>query len=130
MNQFRRFMYGRYGFDRLTRDLVILSMLVTLVSSITKLLPLYILSYIIILYALFRAFSKNISQRSKENMIYQRRTGPIGKWLYHLKLALIGTKTHKYYQCSRCKQTIRVPRGRGKISITCPKCRNEFIRKT
>jgi hypothetical protein len=130
MNQFRRFMYGRYGFDRLTRDIVILSMLVTFIGSITRLLPLYVLSYLLLFYALFRTFSKNIQKRYNENMAYSRITGPIGKKLHDFFLILFGTKTHKYYRCSHCRQTIRVPKGKGKICITCPKCRSEFIRKT
>jgi hypothetical protein len=130
MNQFRRFMYGRYGFDPLTRDMVILSMLITLTASLTRWMPLYALSYLLLLYALFRTFSRNIQKRSKENMVYYKITGSFRKRLHDDILILIGTKTHKFYRCSKCKQTIRVPRGKGKICITCPKCRNEFVRKT
>lgn len=130
MNQFRRFLYGRYGFDRLTRDLVIVSMILTLFSSITGFTALYIVACIILLYAVFRTFSKNIPRRSNENMIYQRMAAPFGRKLHDITLTIFGTKTHKYYHCSRCRQTIRVPRGKGKICITCPKCRNEFIRRT
>lgn len=130
MNQFRRFLYGRYGYDRLTRDLVIVSMIFTLLSSFTGFTVLYILACFILLYAVYRTLSKNITKRSNENMVYQRMTAPLGKKSQDLFLTLLGTKTHKFYHCSRCRQTIRVPRGKGKICITCPKCRNEFIRRT
>ncbi len=130
MNQFRRFMYGRYGVDQFTIVLVVLSMIITFVSSFTKFLPIYALAYILLIYALFRTFSKNLQKRTRENQIFYQLSSSLKKKLTNIKLLLIGTKTHKYFKCSHCKQVIRVPRDRGKICITCPKCRREFVKKT
>lgn len=130
MNQFRKFMYGRYGFDRLTRDFVLLSMLFTLISSFTGFLPFYALGYIVLICALFRTFSKNIPKRSRENQIYIQMTSSLGKKLMNVKQILVGTKTHKYFRCNSCKQIIRVPRGKGNVCITCPKCKSEFVKRS
>ncbi len=130
MNRFRNFMIRRYGFDQFTRALVILSLLFSIITTFTQMTGLVIVAYIPFIYALYRAFSRDIQKRSQENMAFMRIIGNVRGKLKHLKLWLVGTKTHKYYTCQKCKQTIRVPRGKGKIAITCPKCRAEFIRRT
>lgn len=130
MNRFRNFMIGRYGFDQFTRALVIFSLLLSIITTFTQINGLVIVAYIPFFYALYRAFSRDIQKRSQENMAFMRYTGNVRNKLNHLKLWLVGTKTHKYFTCSKCKQTIRVPRGKGKIAITCPKCKTEFIRRT
>ncbi|MDF2906602.1 MAG: hypothetical protein K0R34_1923 [Herbinix sp.] len=130
MNRFRNFMIGRYGFDQFTRALVILSLLLSVITTFFRINGLVILAYIPLFYALYRAFSRDIQKRSKENMAFMKYTTNIKNRLNHLKLWLVGTKTHKYFTCSKCKQTIRIPRGKGKIAITCPKCKAEFVRRT
>ncbi len=130
MNRFRNFMIGRYGVDQFSRALIVLSLLISAFTTLTRLTGLVIIAYIPIIYALYRMFSKDIQKRSKENVAYMKYFGDFKRKLNNLKLWLVGTKTHKYYTCSKCKQTIRVPRGKGKIAITCPKCKAEFIRRT
>lgn len=130
MNQLRRFMYGRYGLDNYTRALIGVALILSLIGAFTRNGVLVLVSYIPILYAVFRMFSKNIAKRSQENLVYCNMTRSLKNKLKNFKLALIGTKTHKYYRCPRCRQMIRVPRDKGKISISCPKCRSEFVRRT
>lgn len=130
MNQLRRFMYGRYGLDNYTRALIVVALILSLIGAFTRNGVLVLVSYIPILYAVFRMFSKNITKRSQENLVYCSMTQNLKNKFKNFKLSLIGTKTHKYYRCPRCKQMIRVPRDKGKISISCPKCRSEFIRRT
>lgn len=130
MNNLRRFMYGRYGVDQLSRGLIIMALIISVISSFTRYPYVILLSYIPFVYAIFRTLSKNIAKRTQENVVYCRMLDDVKKKLKDLKLSLIGTKTHKYYKCSRCKQTIRVPRDKGKICITCPKCKHEFIKRT
>lgn len=130
MNQFRKFMYGRYGFDQLGNALICFSIFILIITSFTKLGLLSILYYIPLAYAIFRILSKNIQKRAKENMIYYKYYSVFIKKLKNIKLDLIGTKTHKYYHCPQCKQSIRVPRDKGKIAITCPKCKREFTKRT
>jgi len=130
MNNLRRFMYGRYGLDQFSRGLVILSLILSIAASFSRVFLLILIAYIPFVYAVVRILSKNYPRRNRENQLYCRMMDDIKKKFSSLKLSLVGTKTHKYYKCTRCKQSIRVPRGKGKICITCPKCRNEFVRRT
>lgn len=130
MNWLRRFMYGRYGIDHLGRFLLVLALILYLSAFISGIKVIYLLYYVPIIIAVLRILSKNITKRSHENMVYLRITDGLKKWLKNRKLLLIGTKTHCYFRCKQCRQIIRVPRGKGKLSITCPKCRKEFIKRT
>jgi hypothetical protein len=130
MNQLRRFMYGRYGFDNYTRALIAVALILSLAAAVTRNGLLILISYVPILYAIFRTLSKNIAKRSQENLMYCNMTKGVKNRLKNIRLSLIGTKTHKYYRCPRCRQMIRVPRDKGKISISCPKCRTEFVKRT
>ena len=130
MNRFRNFMYGRYGFDQFTRTLVIISLVLSLITSFFRLNWLVVLAYIPFFFALYRAISKDHQKRLRENTAYLKMAGNLRGKFQSAKLSLVGTKTHKYYTCSKCRQTIRVPRDKGKIAITCPKCKHEFVRRT
>ena len=118
----RHFMQGRYGTDKLNTAILLaglaacfLAML--LPGALLKLL-FSVLSYVCMFWAIFRAFSRNTYKRYQENRKYLR-------FLERFK-----DKEHKYFDCPRCRQTVRVPRGKGKISISCPKCQEKFIKKT
>ena len=119
---FRRFMQGRYGGDKLNMALIwtafgsyILSLLIPFE---TVKLMLIVLSYLLIAWSLFRSLSRNTYKRYQENRKY------LQLW------ERLKDRDHRYYDCPRCRQPVRVPRGKGKIAITCPKCREKFIRKT
>ena len=119
---FRRFMQGRYGNDQLNKLLIWGSLAVFLVGllippSLIKMV-LILLYYVLLGYALFRMLSRNTYRRYLENRRYLRL------------LERVRDRSHKYYDCPRCRQPVRVPRGKGKIAITCPKCKERFIRKT
>lgn len=115
----RRFMSGRNGVDTLAWFWCILSILLNLVSGLTELSVLALLSNVAMVLALFRVFSRNTTQRYEENLRFTQ-------FFARIK----GRKTHCYYRCPGCKTKVRVPRGKGKIKITCPSCRESFIKKT
>ncbi len=130
MNWLRKFMYGRYGSDQLNMALLILSIALTVVFWFVPVGLLGYLGFIPIIICFYRMFSKNITKRQQENYVFL-------KWWYNVKskFASIKTriksmKTHKYYKCPKCKKELRVPKGKGKISITCPNCKEKFTRKT
>ena len=50
--------------------------------------------------------------------------------LFLMLLDRIKDREHRYFDCPKCRQPVRVPRGKGKIMITCPKCKERFQRKT
>ena len=122
VNSIQRMMMGRYGHDRLNVALLVVGLILTVISMFlsNKLLVLVttLLSYMLLFLALFRSFSRNTYKRYNEN----RR--------FLLMIDRIKDRSNRYYSCPKCRQTVRVPRGKGKIAITCPKCREKFIKKT
>ena len=118
----RRFMMGRYGTDKLNTAIlcagVVCSILAALIGLPIVKLVLFILSYAFLILVIFRSLSRNTYKRDQENRKYL------------LFLQRFKDREHRYYDCPRCRQQVRVPRGKGKISITCPKCREKFIKKT
>ncbi|NSB12512.1 hypothetical protein [Clostridium beijerinckii] len=132
MDRLRKFMFGRYGGDELSKALLVLSFMLLLVMNFVPkdLRFLAILAYIPAIICMFRIFSRNIYQRRNENYKYLKIKNKI-VMLFKNNINRIKTlKTYKYYTCSNCKQKLRVPRGKGKMSITCPKCKSSFKGKS
>ena len=130
MNWLRKFMIGRYGPDQLSIAMLFLSLVLSMVLFF---FPASVLNYIVYLpfaVFLFRALSKNIAKRREENNKFMKIWKPIASWFNNKKYRMQNSKTHRYYSCPSCKQSVRVPKGKGKIRITCPKCKLEFIKKT
>ncbi|WP_066645529.1 hypothetical protein [Christensenella timonensis] len=130
MNWFRKFMMGRYGGDQLGMFLIILSIVLSIVLMFVPVAFIGWLSWIPLVFAVYRMFSKNITRRQQENFAYLRKWGAIKTWFWKLKSGTLVDKTHKTFKCPKCGQKLRVPRGKGKISITCSKCGNKFVKKT
>ena len=128
--KFQQFMSGRYGADQLSRLLMVITLVVLVLSMFRPLRFLYIVAMVLLVYTYFRMFSRNVEKRYAENQKYLN-------WKYRLvvkkdqrKKRWAQRKTYHFYKCPNCKQTVRVPRGKGKICITCPKCRTEFVKKS
>lgn len=128
--KFMRFMYGRYGIDSFGKFLVTLALILIFASSFIRNSFLSALAWVLIIYAYFRIFSKNTYKRSAENQKYLNKTYKIRCYFARQKNMLAQRKTHHIYKCPSCKQKIRVPRGKGKIEIRCPKCNTTFIKKS
>lgn len=126
-----RFMIGRYGSDQLNIALLILSILVSLIGGILSQRSIYVslVVYAISILILFRGLSKKIYKRQQENMKFMRLIQPIKSKYKLIKLNLT-QKQYKHVQCPRCHRTLRVPRGRGKIEITCPHCHVSFDKRS
>lgn len=123
----RRFMYGRCGVDQLNIFLLIAAVVLNVISLLlTRLgavcaaigVVVNLLAYGVLIWYLFRFFSRNLEKRILENRHFLA-------WRSRLT-----DRQNRYYRCPNCKQTVRVPRGRGKICIKCPKCSEKFIRKS
>jgi len=118
----RRFMTGRYGTDKLNMVILGAGLIACLISMFVHFAPvnllLTLISYVLMGWAIFRSLSRNTYKRYQENRKYL------------MFLQKIKDREHRYYDCPRCHQQVRVPRGKGKIAISCPKCREKFIRKT
>ena len=109
----RSFMAGRYGTDRLNMVILCAGLFCSLLSVWVKAVPLNI-----IFWALCRTLSRNTYRRYQENRKFLQ-------FFTRLK-----DRQNRYFDCPKCRQLVRVPRGKGKIAITCPRCKEKFIRKT
>ena len=125
-----RFMAGRYGFDPFGRATLIGALIVMVLSGLFESAILSLLSWALIIYTYFRLFSRNIYRRSAENQAYLEKTRGIRTWFNSQKSLMAQKKTHHIYKCPTCHQKIRVPRGKGRIEIRCPKCQTRFIKKS
>lgn len=126
----QRFMIGRYGADELAKAQSIAALILLFLSMFSRLGIFYWLAIALMIYSTWRMFSKNISKRYAENQKYLNyRYQMTVKW-NRFKKHLAQRKIYRIYKCPQCKQKVRVPKGRGKICITCPKCRTEFVKKS
>ncbi len=118
----QRFMMGRYGTDKLNTAILIAGLIACAVALFFRGSVLggvlTLVSYGLMFLAIFRGLSRNTYKRYQEN----RR--------YLMLVDRVKDREHKYFDCPRCRQPVRVPRGKGKIAITCPKCKEKFIRKS
>ena len=134
-NAIARFMYGRNGMDQLNLVLMWVVLILDVVTMLVQRnhaaasMVLYWLSMAGWVYVLFRMFSKNLSKRRGENQKFVN-------WVWRMKSSRAGAKErhadkdHKYFTCKNCKTICRVPVGKGKIIITCPKCGAQIHAKT
>lgn len=134
MGRFRQkvmqFMQGRYGADQFSRFLIYLSLILLVITLFCRNNFIYYIAVIVLFYSYFRMLSRNISKRYAENQKYlSLRYKVVGRFNW-IKLRIKDSKTHRIFKCPSCSQKIRVPKGKGRISIKCPKCRIEFIKKT
>lgn len=134
-----RFMAGRYGVDELSRFMLYLSLFLMLsefilnffsgnvvISLISRIVNLVAL--VIIILNLVRIFSRNHTRQYKINQWFLRTRGRVTGFFKGNRST--ADKTKKVFKCPKCSQRVRVPRGRGRIEITCPKCKTRFIKKT
>lgn len=128
LQKLQQFMMGRYGADRLNFVLLILGIVLSVFGSLLF-WPLIILSYLVLIYVLFRSFSRNIPARQREYQAFLRVWNPVKGWFRFQKQRFSQRREYKYFRCPNCKQQLRAPRGRGKIEVTCQRCRTVFRKK-
>ena len=136
----RKFMEGRYGADELNRFLTVCGWVLLLIgfvlSGIDNKVTLIVgsvlvtLSWALLIYSLFRTFSKRTQERASENYRYFVCKNKVLGWFRRGKARWQDRKNHRYFRCPQCRATVRVPKGKGKIRITCPKCRHQFVKKS
>ena len=129
-NFLRNFMTGRYGPDHLGVAMIVVSLAISLISNIFHFMPVIYISYLILILAVFRMLSRNIARRRAENDKFIRYWWPVRTKLGRSWANVKHRKTHKFLKCPSCGNTLRVPKGKGKLQITCPKCGERFIKKT
>ncbi len=141
MNQFRyrlaQFMQGRYGVDQLTRFMNLITFILIIINLFVPSRLLWYLVLVLIILTYYRMFSRNIAQRYRENQAFMKYYGRFQPWwqktwygITHWKEERARNKGYHIYRCPQCKQKIRIPKGRGHIMVTCPKCHFEFHKKS
>lgn len=123
--RFHRFMYGRYGYDQLGWFLLALYLILYLLTLLTRWNIFYWLGTVSIFFAIYRIFSRNLPRRRSENTRFLHAASPAIRW-WKLHSAIWKDKDHRYFKCPNCGQQLRVPRGKGKINITCRSCGASF----
>ena len=125
MSRLQKFMLGRYGSDQMNLALVVLAVFLALLAGIVKSPIIQAIGLALIIYALFRMLSKNVAARRKENNWFLHWSQPVttklGNFLTR-RLAEHNDKEHRYFSCSTCRARLRVPKNRGTLQVTCPKC--------
>lgn len=134
-DKFYRFMQGRYGVDQFAKFTmgvalvsIVLAIFVNTGSSAGSLLDM--LGLVAIVYTYFRFFSRNISKRAQENQKYLSATAKLRQRLNKEKNMMKQRKDYHIYTCPSCGQKVRIPRGKGKIEISCPKCHSKFVKRS
>ena len=129
-----RFMQGRYGVDQLSKFLLIVGLIVVFGSALVGegliSVVFYILGWAIVIYCYVRTFSRNVSKRYAENQAFLAKTYGIRSFFQKQKNIWQQRRYYHIHTCPSCKQKIRIPRGKGKIEIRCPKCSTTFIKKS
>ena len=126
----QRFMAGRYGNDQLHQFIFIVAIISMVLEIITRQSLFYTLTLVLLILAYVRVFSRNINKRYEENMKFLQKKDAILNKFRKQKYYAAQRRNFHIYTCPQCKQKIRIPKGKGKISITCPKCRTSFIKKS
>lgn len=125
-----RFMYGRNGLDEFSTALLYVTFVCIILDCFMPVKVFHLLGLVTLFYSYYRILSKDYRKREQENYWYLNKIRPIRKFfqkkISHLKMR----KEYHLYTCKQCKQVIRIPKGKGKIEITCPKCGNRFVKKS
>lgn len=125
----QRFLYGRYGSDQLNIFLLGAYLVLLLLSTLPGLAVLELIALALMVWSLFRILSRNYAARRAENAKFLKMAGPVIRW-YRLRRTILRDKEHRYFKCPNCGQQLRVPKGKGKITVTCRGCGASFQEKS
>ena len=130
-----RFMQGRYGLDRLSQVMMLVGLVIVIIAAFVR-RPvivsnlIYLVGIVIVVLGYIRVFSRNYQKRYAENQKFLKLTGGIRRLFGKEKYMMEQRKTYRIFKCPGCRQKIRIPKGKGRIEINCPKCHTKFIKKT
>ena len=130
MNRFRQWMTGRYGMDELGIFMVVVYFALSVINIFASSRVILFLNYAIFIIWALRVLSRNTYKRQRENDKFKVLFHPVQAMANLWKRKFREKDTSRFFKCPQCKQTIRVPKGKGKIAIRCPKCGTEFVKRT
>ena len=129
MNFLRKLMYGRYGSDQLSVFLLVVYVILVLLAGLPHMGWLTWVAWLVLLWDVFRMFSRRIERRRAENTRFLQLASPVVRWV-RMQRTIRRDKEHRYFKCPNCGQYLRVPRGKGKITVTCRNCGVSFEEKS
>ena len=133
-----RFLYGRYGADSLYNALFVAELILLFLGTILNVLGrvepalaivsmiLYVAALGLLIYAMFRFFSRNLAKRRRENEAWLRFKAKFRRPRKPGTTLPADTPDHIFRACPRCKATLRLPRVAGKHEVKCPRCGERF----
>lgn len=125
-----RFMVGRNGMDQFCRFLSYAALVVVILNIFFRSSILWTIALLLIIYCDFRMLSRKLEKRRYENSRYlrisYRVTSGFRNWLDRQKQR----RDFCFFRCPSCHAMLRVPRGKGRIRVTCRKCGNAFEKRT
>ena len=127
-------MAGRYGTDRLNQFMLIVLLVCAVINMfirngyVSMLLTCWEILLIVFIY--IRMFSRNLTKRYAENQKYLAVENKVRHFFGQKKYIQQQRKDYHIYSCPNCKQKIRIPKGKGKVSVRCPKCGTEFVKNS
>lgn len=122
-------MYNKYGADQFGLTIFVVALVCSLIAAITRNGIFYVFQWALVVYGFFRMFSKNYVKRRIENDHYLAFV-KVCQRTYKVCINNVKDRNYKYFLCPHCHQMVRIPRGRGKVTITCPNCHKEFDKKS
>lgn len=128
-----RFMIGRYGMDPLGRFLMIAALVLLVLSMFFAGVvnaALWVLGAAALVFCYVRALSRKYDKRRAENDRYLRVKRSVTRWFDSVKTRWSQRKDYRFFRCPSCHALLRVPKGKGRIQLTCRKCGNRFERKS
>ena len=128
--RFAAWMQGRYGSDEFSKFLLVCALALIVLNLIFRLPGLSVAAIAVLIYTIYRTYSKNIYVRQKERYGFLKFANFFRNGFSGAKRRAADRKVYAYFKCPECKKILRVPKGKGKIKIKCPECGNEIIRKT
>jgi hypothetical protein len=129
-NKFQQFMNGRYGVDGLGKATLVIALIFLVLNMFIPKAPFYLLALVFLAISYFRMFSRNINKRYAENQWFESKFARIRQMFSKSKNYSEIRKTNRIFVCPNCKQKVKVPKGKGRISIHCPKCGTDFIKRS
>ena len=124
------FMYGRYGTDELSKFLMILALILMVISWFPNLGLVYFVALALMVWSLFRTFSRKLDKRRRERERYLKIQKPIANFFKLQRNKWRDRKTHVYFKCKKCRAVLRVPKGKGSIVVICTRCKDRIEKET
>lgn len=121
-----RFMMGRYGVDKFSFFLLGTYLVIAVINMFVRTPVITILELLLIAYVFFRALSRNVYRRGAENTRFLAIWGAVTGWFRRTGTRIREVRTKVYHKCPNCKATLRLPRRKGKHTVSCPKCHRDF----